>query len=87
MGRMKGFIAAFLVAAVLATAAAAFAAQEFTLAGGTRAVIEGNRLFLIGEKSERISAPVGVYRIHESVQAIYVTADGVEVRRVPPEIR
>ncbi len=87
MGRMKGFIAAFLVATVLAAAAAAFAAQEFTLAGGTRAVLEGRRLVLIGENSERVVAPIGVYRIRESDREIHVTGEGAEVRKRLPEIR
>lgn len=87
MGKMKVFIAVTLAAASLATAPAAFADREYTLAGGTRAVIEGHRLFLIGEDSKPVPAPIGVYRIRESNQAIYVTVEGVEVRKMPPEIR
>ncbi|MBE0602630.1 MAG: hypothetical protein IH611_03240 [Deltaproteobacteria bacterium] len=87
MKKGTGFIAGVLAAAFLLAAAGAFAAQEYVLAGGTRAVIEGHRLILIGENSERAVAPAGVYQIRESGQAIYVTAERVEVRTRPPEIR
>jgi len=84
---VKGFIAGIVCIVSLAAAPGVFAGQEYILAGGTRAVIEGHRLILIGEKSERIVAPVGVYQIRESGQAIYVTAERIEVRTRPPEIR
>lgn len=85
--RGKGFIAGMLAAAFLVAAAGAYAAQEYVLAGGTHALVEGHRLILIGEDSQRVAAPVGVYQIHESSLAIYVTPERVEVRTRPPEIR
>lgn len=87
MRSVKRFISGIACIVALAAAPAVFAGQEYVLAGGTRAVIEGHRLILIGEKSEHVVAPLGVYPIRESGQAIYVTAERVEVRTRPPEIR
>jgi len=85
---MKRLVAGVVCVASFAAASAAFGADEgIVLKGGTRAVIEGRRLILIGGNAEREAAPVGVYRIRESNREILVTNEGVEVRTGPPEIR
>lgn len=87
MRNMKRFIAGIICAASLAAEPALCAGEGIVLVGGTRALIEGRRLILIGENSERVVAPVGTYLIRESSQAIHVTYEGVEVRARPPEIQ
>ena len=87
MRSVKGFIAGIVCIVSLAAAPGLFAGQEYILAGGTRAVIEGGRLILIGADSTRAVAPPGKYNIRGGNQAIYVTPEKIEVRERPPEIR
>ncbi|MBE0569131.1 MAG: hypothetical protein IH576_00655 [Deltaproteobacteria bacterium] len=87
MKRAKGFIASILFVSSLVAAPLLFAGQEIILVGGTRAVIEGQQLILIGKNSERTVAPPGYYNIRASSQAIFVGKDGVQVGESPRGLR
>jgi hypothetical protein len=70
-----------------AAAPAVFAAREFILVGGTRAVIEGQQLILIGKDSKRRVAPPGYYDIRASDQSVFVEKDGVRIGESPKGLR
>ena len=85
---VKGFIAGIVCIVSLAAAPGLFAGQEYILAGGTRAVIEGRPADPDRRGFERVrSLRPGQYNIRGGNRAIYVTPEKIEVRERPPEIR
>jgi hypothetical protein len=87
MRNAKGYIAGIVCVASMIVAPGIFAGEGYILVGGTRAVIEGRQLILVEGESSRKVASYGVYQIRGEDQAIYVTANGIEIRRRPAEIR
>jgi hypothetical protein len=87
MKRAKRLIAGILFLSSLVAAPVLFAEKEIVLVGGTRAVIEGRQLILIGKDSKRTVAPSGYYNIRASSKAIFVGKDGVQIGESPRGLR
>jgi hypothetical protein len=66
---------------------ASFAGNEFVLVGGTRAVIEGKQLFLIGVNSKRSIAPSGKYDTRDGRYSIVVKGNAIVIRDHTKELR
>jgi len=81
------FFAAILCLSCLFLVPASFAGNEFALVGGTRAVIEGKQLILIGKESRRSVAPPGRYDTRDGRYSIVVTKDEIVIRDRTKEIR
>lgn len=65
----------------------AFAGNEFALVGGTRAVIEGKQLILIGKDSRRSIAPPGRYDTKDGRYSIVVKGNEIVIRDHAKELR
>jgi hypothetical protein len=66
---------------------ASFAGNEYVLVGGTRAVIEGKQLFLIGTNSRRSVAPSGIYDTRDGRYSIVVKGNEIVIRDHTKELR
>jgi hypothetical protein len=66
---------------------ASFAGNEYTLVGGTRAVIEGKKLILIGKDSRRTVAPSGRYDTRDGKYSIVVKGEEIVIRDHTRELR
>ena len=64
-----------------------FAGSEFVLVGGTRAVIEGKQLILIGQGSRRSIAPPGKYDTRDGRYSIVVKNNEIVIRDHTKELR
>jgi hypothetical protein len=72
MRRIRGALAGILALSMLVSAPMIFAAGEFVLVGGTRAVIEGKQLILIDKDSRRSVAPQGRYDTRDGRYSIVI---------------
>jgi len=63
------------------------AGNEFVLVGGTRAVIEGKQLILIGKDSGRSVAPPGIYDTRDGRYSIVVKGKEIVIREHAKELR
>lgn len=84
---MKRFFAGVMCLSCLCVVPASFAASEFFLVGGARAVIEGKQLILIGKDSRRSVAPPGRYDTRDGRYSIVVMKNGVVIRDHTRELR
>jgi hypothetical protein len=66
---------------------ASFAGNEYTLVGGSRAVIEGKKLILIGKYSRRTVAPSGRYDTRDGKYSIIVKGEEIVIRDHTKELR
>jgi hypothetical protein len=82
---MKGaisFLASILLISWISLMGAAHAGamNDFVLVGGTRAVIEGKTLILIGRDSRRSIAPPGRYDTRDGRYSIIVKSNEIVIR-------
>lgn len=84
---IKTFFAGILCLSCLSFATASFAANEFVLVGGTRAVIEGKQLILIDMNSRRSIAPSGKYDTRDGRYSIVVKGNEIVIRDHTKELR
>jgi hypothetical protein len=64
-----------------------FAENDYYLVNGTRAVIEGKKLVLIGRDSRRSIAPPGRYDTRDGRYSIVVKGDEIVIRDHTKELR
>jgi hypothetical protein len=87
MGIIRTFFRVFLCLSCLVLVPASFAGNEFALVGGTRAVIEGKQLILIGKDSRRSVAPPGRYDTRDGRYSIVVMKNEIVIRDHTKELR
>lgn len=76
----KAFFAVVLCLSCAYLVPASFAGNEFALAGGTRAVIEGKQLILTDKNSRRSVAPSGKYDTMDGRYSIVVKGNEIVIR-------
>ena len=84
---VKTFFAGILYLSSLFLVPASFAGNEFALVGGTRGVIEGKQLILIGKDSVRSVAPPGIYDTRDGRYSIVVKNNEIVIRDHTKEFR
>jgi len=84
---IRTFLAGVLCLSCLYLVPASFAGNEYALVGGTRAVIEGKQLILIGRDSRRSIAPPGRYDTRDGRYSIVVMKDEIVIRDHTKELR
>jgi len=87
MSITKRIFAGILCLSCLYVVPASFAGSEFVLVGGTRAVIEGEKLILIDSNSRRSVAPSGKYDTRDGRYSIVVKGNGIVIRDHTKELR
>jgi len=81
------FFAGVLCLSCLFLVPASFAANEFVLVGGSRAVVEGKQLILIDMNSRRSVAPPGKYDTRDGRYSIIVKGKEIVIRDHTKELR
>ena len=87
MSITKTFFAGVLYLSCLFLVPASFAANEFLLVGGSRAVIEGKQLILIDKNSRRSVAPSGKYDTRDGRYSIVIKGNEIVIRDHTKELR
>jgi len=87
MKSMKKFFMGILFLSCPFLVPGSFAASEFVLVGGTRAVIEGKQLIMIDMNSRRSVAPSGKYDTSDGRYSIVVKGDVIVIRDHTKELR
>jgi hypothetical protein len=87
MKHRKPFLGWIVCLSWLLLVPASFAGDEYTLVGGTPAVIEGKRLILIGKDSRRSVAPPGRYDTRDGKYSIIVKGEEIVIRDHTKELR
>lgn len=87
MRTIRTYFAGILCLSCLYLVPASFAGDEFALVGGTRAVIEGKQLILIGKDSRRSVAPPGRYDTRDGRYSIVVMKNEIVIRDHTKELR
>jgi hypothetical protein len=83
----KRLFAGILCLSCIYLVPASFAGNELVLVGGTRAVIEGNRLILFDKDSRRSVAPSGKYDTRDGRYSIVVKGQEIVIRDHTKELR
>jgi len=83
----KRFFAGILFLSCIFLVPASFAENEYALVGGTRAVIEGKQLILIGKDSRMSVAPPGRYDTRDGRYSIVVMKNEIVIRDHTKELR
>jgi hypothetical protein len=83
----KTHFAGILCLSTLLLVPPSFAGTELVLVGGSRAVIEGKKLFLIDKDSRRSVAPSGKYDTRDGRYSIVVRGNEIVIRDHTKELR
>jgi hypothetical protein len=87
MRAAKSFFSWILCFTLFFTALVSFAGDEYILRDGTRAVIEGKKLILIGRDSRRSVALPGRYDTRDGRYSIVVKGEEIVIRDHTKELR
>jgi hypothetical protein len=87
MRSAKWFFSWILCFTLFLPALVSFAGDEYILRDGTRAVIEGKKLILIGQYARRTVAPPGRYDTRGGRYSIVVKGEEIVIRDHAKELR